>query len=212
MSFAYQEFERGLFLTEGVLRWHNAMSGALPVGVSDEELLSRLRRGDGRKGLWAEARRIACSDGAESVDAMLCSEPFALFIERVLPNEGDRVRILANEGKLAGLARAAVALTAVKTIDLRASFGSQMAADKGNGQPMASRDVARGVFETDDPDEVLPRVLAVVDLLDGRVNAVDLARGLYGWPSARKKWAMPYYGVVTARDDQKQRAAQAQNT
>ncbi|KAA0593118.1 hypothetical protein J2848_005216 [Azospirillum lipoferum] len=176
----------------GVLLWHQWLTGKAPKMPEGTESPPKpgLPKDNGAWPAMARCRTVA--------DALL-APPFAQFVRYLLPNEDQRKAYVTSERNLAALARAAIAVGQLETADLTRSFAVQMGSEKdsGSGRPLVSRAVAHGLLSTANPDEALYHVIQVVGIFGKQGgNAVDLARAMMTWPSARSDWAYRYNDAV----------------
>jgi CRISPR system Cascade subunit CasB len=84
------------------------------------------------------------------------------------------------------------------------SVAAQLAESVGN-RPRLSGLRFRRLLKRTDPDEILREIVRVVQLLDRRVNVVDLMWSLRGWlldgdERTKKRWALQYYERAPSED------------
>jgi CRISPR system Cascade subunit CasB len=112
-------------------------------------------------------------------------------------------RLKGETGAVNREALAAVAglATHVKThTEIGGSVARQMATPKigGSGARVSGLRFRR-LLAVSDRDELYPLLIRVVRLLDGNVNLLSLANGVYWWnESTRKQWAYDYYSTAPA--------------
>lgn len=77
------------------------------------------------------------------------------------------------------------------------SFAAQMASAKNGSGSQVSGLRFKKLLKIKDKEELFSSMIRVVKLMDGNVNACDLANGLYWWnDSTKKEWAYTYYEKV----------------
>ncbi len=93
------------------------------------------------------------------------------------------------------LAVVAGVLSHIKEQDGSVAFAAQMASPKsGSDRARVSGLRFRRLLKIADREELYQPLIRTVRLLDGRVNLISLADGIYFWgENVRKQWAYSYY-------------------
>ena len=102
----------------------------------------------------------------------------------------------------ASLAVVAGVLAHVKKHDRTAAFAAQLATAKsGSTRPRVSDLRFRRLLKFTERDELFEPLIRTVHLLDGSLNIVSLADGIYFWgDNVRKQWAYSYYEKASSEN------------
>ncbi|WP_370575704.1 type I-E CRISPR-associated protein Cse2/CasB [Methanomethylovorans sp.] len=74
------------------------------------------------------------------------------------------------------------------------AFATQMASMKDGSTPLVSGLRFKRLLKIKDKEELFSSIVRIVKLMDGSVNACNLANGLYWWNDyTKKEWAYSYY-------------------
>lgn len=132
-------------------------------------------------------------------DAFL--EPaFQSFLDAVLPDEAELRAVLDDQRTIAGLARVAILIPHVRTVDRRQRLSEQLAhavplaaAESGLRTPLR----LNALIRQPDPDEAVRNWRRLLPLFEG-VNACDLAQLAFDWSEKRRReFAFHYFAAAS---------------
>lgn len=88
----------------------------------------------------------------------------------------------------------------VRSIDTKNSFATQMAKPRQGDRPPITDLRFRRLIRTTHVADAYPLLRRTIQAMDGQVNLLDLASGLYWWnDDTKKQWAYDYYAALPSQ-------------
>jgi len=82
----------------------------------------------------------------------------------------------------------------LRDLDVSKPVSAQMAIPRSLGKAPVSDSRFRRLLKVDNRNELFNPLIRIIRLLDGRLNFINLADGIYWWnDSVRRQWAFEYY-------------------